>query len=395
MASKTSIYENIIYASIWIAAFVFSFTVVGDEIISGDTTKWADVLKALKKMIPFMVSFLIHAYILVPLLLDRRKHVLYVIALLLLVFSFTVNSQIETNRMRQEWYKAMVEMRQNDTLHKKPPQKLRPNIPPPMPELDKSQIRQLKIRQFFVSPTFLDIVLLLLLLSVNLGVRYCFSRNEHQKRMSALEQEVTRTELENLKSQVSPHFIMNVLNNIHGLIEMDTQRAQEMVLKLSKMMRYVLYDCSSAKIGLVKEVGFINNYVLLMKDRYPADKLKINLDLPDAGSCGNYDIAPLIFVVFIENAFKHGISFTDVDNLPFIDVSVKINSDKLRFVCKNINYSKGDTGRIPGIGLKNIKRRLDVIYEHNYHLTIDNQSDIYCVDLIIPLNYDYQMSGNR
>lgn len=391
MASKTSIYENLIYASIWIAAFVFSFTVVGDDILNGDSSKWSFVLKAVMSMIPFMASFVIHAYILVPLLLDKRKHILYVIALVVLVTVFTINAEKETQKKREQWHQAMVELYKNESTTPPPPPFLSQELPP----MSKAKKIQFEVKKFFGSPTFLDVVLLLLLLSANLGVRYCFSKYEHEKHLRTMEQEVTKAELESLKSQISPHFIMNVLNNIHGLIEIDSQRAQDMVLELSKMMRYVLYECSSAQIYLHKEVAFINNYVLLMKERYPAGKLEINLNLPDMKSCQDYKISPLVFVVFIENAFKHGIDFSDLKCKSIIDITLELREEELHFVCRNPNVSKPEGVKASGIGLKNIRRRLDVIYQKDYHLNIDNVSNIYSVDLTLPLNYDYKMSGNR
>lgn len=388
MASKTSTYENLIYASIWIAAFVFSFTVVGDDILNGDSSKWSFVLKAIVSMIPFMSSFLVHAYILVPLLLDKRKHVAYVIAVIILVAAFSINAEKETQKKREQWHQAMVELYKNEST---PPPFLSKELPP----MTKAERIQFNVRSFFLSPTFLDVVLLLLLLSVNLGVRYCFSKYEHEKHLRAMEHEVAKAELESLKSQISPHFIMNVLNNIHGLIEIDSQRAQDMVLELSKMMRYVLYECSSAQIYLHKEVSFIKNYVLLMKERCPVDKLEINLNLPDINTCQDYKISPLVFVVFIENAFKHGIDFSDRQSKSFIDISMELKEEELHFVCRNPNVPQLDGATSTGIGLKNIKRRLDVIYQKDYRLNIDNVSSIYSVDLTIPLNYDYKVSGNR
>lgn len=161
------------------------------------------------------------------------------------------------------------------------------------------------------------------------------------------------------------------------------------------MMRYVLYECSSAQIYLHKEVSFIKNYVLLMKERCPVDKLEINLNLPDINTCQDYKISPLVFVVFIENAFKHGIDFSDRQSKSFIDISMELKEEELHFVCRNPNVPKLDGATSTGIGLKNIKRRLDVIYQKDYRLNIDNVSSIYSVDLTIPLNYDYKVSGNR
>ncbi len=140
-------------------------------------------------------------------------------------------------------------------------------------------------------------------------------------RWSKLEQEKTLLEKENvqnqlafLRNQVSPHFFMNTLNNIHALIDVDTEEAKEAIIKLSKLMRHLLYDSQAELVPLAKEMEFIQSYINLMKLRF-SEKVKINLSIPD--QLPDKSIPPFLFTSFVENAFKHGISY---QNSSFIDI---------------------------------------------------------------------------
>lgn len=367
MNVKSSKYEHIIYLSIWVAVFIISFVIVGDKIVAGDTHQWKVVWRILRESVPFFIAFIIHAYIIIPLFLEKHKYITYAVLLALMICIFGVNSYITHSRRHQEREKIEQFIDSSDKpieIHGRRPPVMR--IPPPV---------------------VVDLSLLVLLIGANLLVRLTFTRSERQKRMSVLKQEITKAELENLKSQVSPHFFMNVLNNIHGLIEIDQARAQEMVLELSNMMRYVLYDCASSLTTIQKEIGFIENYVKLMSARYPSTKLDIHLNLSNTLEYGSKKIPPLIFIVFIENAFKHGISFSQ-EEPAFIDIDFDIKDDALHFVCRNRINEITDRVRKPGIGLKNISRRLEVIYGKKYSLNIKNDTSIYNVDLKIPLEYE-------
>ena len=170
---------------------------------------------------------------------------------------------------------------------------------------------------------------------------------------------------------------MNTLNNIHALVDIDPEKAKDTILELSKMMRFVLYEGDKKGVPLTKEFEFIRNYIKLTKLRY-TDKVKIQADLPQ--DVPVRQIPPLMLITFIENAFKHGISY---QHESFIDIKVEI-SDKLLFTCRNSkaempNQEKG------GVGLQNVTKRLNLLYGNNYTLDIQDASDVYNVKLEIPL----------
>ena len=131
-----------------------------------------------------------------------------------------------------------------------------------------------------------------------------FKQQREQEKIKALETSRLQHELKYLKAQINPHFFMNTLNNIHGTVGIDPAKAQEMILELSKMMRYILYEGKDKVVPLSSEIGFIQCYTSLMKRRYPENKVTISMDLPESTPAG-MTVAPLLFMSFIENAFKH------------------------------------------------------------------------------------------
>ena len=169
-----------------------------------------------------------------------------------------------------------------------------------------------------------------------------------------LEKSRAEAELQNLKSQLNPHFLFNTLNNIYSLIAFSPERAQEAVHDLSRLLRYVLYDSSQPMVPLEKELDFIRNYVELMRIRLP----------------------PLLFISLIENAFKHGVSH----NKPsFIDL--KIHQEGTRIVCsiRNSDFPKdnGQDKSGSGIGLQNLSRRLELLYPSHHIFTYGQKGDEY------------------
>lgn len=176
---------------------------------------------------------------------------------------------------------------------------------------------------------------------------------------------------------------MNTLNNIHALVDIDPSKAQETIRELSKMMRFVLYEGDKSGVPLTKEFEFIRNYTKLMQLRY-SDKVKITVDIPQEAP--DVTIPPLMLISFIENAFKHGISY---QHDSFIEIKLEISTpspltSNLLFTCRNSkaevpNQEKG------GVGLTNVKKRLDLLYDKSYTLEIKDEPDIYIVELKIPL----------
>ena len=178
--------------------------------------------------------------------------------------------------------------------------------------------------------------------------------------------------------QINPHFFMNTLNNIHALVEFDPVKAQEMIVELSKMMRFVLYEGNKQSVPLSRELDFIRHYVTLMQLRY-TERVRITLNLPQ--ETPERQIPPLVLITFIENAFKHGVSY---QRESFIEVTVMVENETLRFSCHNSKADRPNEEK-GGVGLANVRRRLDLIYGEKYRLSIKDKPDAYHVELYLPL----------
>jgi LytS/YehU family sensor histidine kinase len=223
------------------------------------------------------------------------------------------------------------------------------------------------------------IVVLILLLGGNLGIKYYFKTQDDRKRLAELRHENLEQQLEYLRYQINPHFFMNTLNNIHALVDINPEKSKETIVELSKMMRFVLYEGNKQGVPLSREIDFIRHYVTLMQLRY-TDKVRIEIDLPS--EVPDRQIPPLILITFIENAFKHGVSY---QRDSFIAFKVVISSNELLFSCRN---SIADTSNKEhgGVGLANVRKRLNLLFGHDYMLRIHDDSDIYSVELNMPLS---------
>lgn len=189
----------------------------------------------------------------------------------------------------------------------------------------------------------------------------------HKMEDERMELEAARkeAELENLRSQINPHFLLNTLNNIYALTAFDTEKAQGAIMELSKLLRHMLYDNQQNTVKLTEELQFIGNYVNLMKLRLPNNvEVHYKVNIPNS-----YDIevAPLIFISLVENAFKHGVSPT---NKSLIDIAVNATEKKLTYEIINTNYPKTQQDRSGhGIGLQQVERRLKLNYPQKYRWT--------------------------
>lgn len=184
-------------------------------------------------------------------------------------------------------------------------------------------------------------------------------RNESERK--EIEKAGAEAELANLKNQINPHFLFNTLNNIYSLIQIDPVKAQEAVHDLSGMLRYVLYDSQTPTVPLSRECGFIRDYLKLMSARL-TDDVSLSVSLPETPS--NTQIAPLLFIPLVENAFKHGISDTEPS---FIRISLSEQDGSIIFQVENSCFPKDGSDRSgSGIGLTNLVRRLDMLYPGRY-----------------------------
>ena len=213
--------------------------------------------------------------------------------------------------------------------------------------------------------------------AIGLGVMEKLKRNE--KRQKELEKEKLNSELAFLKNQISPHFFFNTLNNIYSLIGIDGPIAQESVLKLSKLMRYLLYESEHGETMISSEIDFMNNYIDLMKLRL-SSKVELKVDFPR--EFPDFSIPPLLFVPFIENAFKHGITYR---NQSFINISLKLENEQIRFSAENSVGKNSQTGDLQhsGIGLENVQKRLGLLFPDNHELKIEQNETIFRVELFI------------
>jgi len=186
----------------------------------------------------------------------------------------------------------------------------------------------------------------------------------HQMEDERIEMEAARKEAElaNLRSQINPHFLLNTLNNIYALTAFDTEKAQKAIMELSKMLRHMLYDNQQTMVNLKEEIQFIGNYVNLMKLRLPQNvEVRFHSNYPEP--C-NIQVAPLIFISLVENAFKHGVSPTEKS---FIDINISAEKDLLTCEIKNSNYPKTQQDRSGhGIGLQQVERRLNLSYPQRH-----------------------------
>ena len=169
----------------------------------------------------------------------------------------------------------------------------------------------------------------LFLVFFSLGLRVLERHSQTEKLQKELEKEKLNSELAFLKNQISPHFFFNTLNNIYSLISINAEDSQKAVLKLSKLMRYLLYESEHGNTKLSNEIDFMNNYIDLMKLRM-SDKIKLSVSFPE--KYDDINIPPLLFIPFIENAFKHGISYREKS---FIDISMQAEKDSISFRCAN------------------------------------------------------------
>ena len=353
---KQHIGENLLYGLIW--SLVFLIPIMNAKLMSEEHVNFSNVLIAWIKISPFFGLFLIHNIFLLPILLKKRKLLLYIgISLLILVVSFML---VE---MYERWNMSLSGI-----------------------VLNQVQSRHASLTDL---EWYWNIFLGMFMFTANMGLKVLYLSMQQDEDIAKLRKEKLEVELAGLKHQINPHFFMNTLNNIHALIDIDHSMAKQSIIELSEMMRYVVYDSCGDRILLRKEISFINNYIFLMKLRYLED-VDIRFDVPkDINS--KIFIPPLILIVFIENAFKHGISY---DFPSFIHISVSVSNDIVTMVVENtIAPVQKDVLHQDGIGIENTKKRLDLIYGNKYSIEIKEETT-YCLTIKIPVLKDDNVHSN-
>ena len=207
-----------------------------------------------------------------------------------------------------------------------------------------------------------------------------FTLAETRQKLAQLEEAKLQAELDGLKSQINPHFLFNALNSIYYLAIDNQEKTPVAILKLADVLRYMLYDSNSDKVALQKEIKHLKDYLMVQQMRLDED-IPINFGI--MGNTKGIFIAPLLFIPFVENAFKHGLK-GDIEG-QYLDILLELNEDTLIFKVKNNQGETDQTEPPTGIGLENVKRRLDLIYPNSHQLIIKNQLDFFEIKLIIHL----------
>jgi sensor histidine kinase YesM len=207
---------------------------------------------------------------------------------------------------------------------------------------------------------------------------------ELDNRRFQMELKLKEAELKLLKAQVHPHFLFNTLNNLYGLTLEKSDDAPKLVLQLSEILDYILYRCDEKLVSLDKELANLKNYIEIEKIRY-SGKLKLTADFPK--ETGKLKIAPLILLPFVENAFKHGVSH--FPGVAFVNIKISIVETNLFFKIENSRNPmlKKEESHSSGVGLKNVRKRLDLIYPEKHMLNIDEKEETFSVNLTLQLEY--------
>ena len=313
----------------------------------------------MKTLIPFLLLLLIHHFLLTPLI--RKRLPLYIgltVALLVLFGAWCLKTG-------------------GGPDGPPPPPEFRSEMaPPPPPGFGEGPGRE--GRPGPMRPEVARIIMGILLIGVDLGAYFYVESKRKERRMKELQAENLSQRLESLRYQINPHFFMNTLNNIHALVDIDPEKAKESIEVFSKMMRILLYEGDAPTIPLAKELDFIEHFISLMRLRYPEDSVRIETVFPENRS--GAAVPPLVMASFVENAFKHGVSYSDDS---YIRVKVERQEGKVVFICSNSSHpSEGDERH--GVGLDNIRKRLTLLYGKEYTLSIDEEKGRYEVLLVIP-----------
>ncbi len=355
---KQVIGENTLYFLIWVLVLLTPFMnsgMMSEKIIDARSS-----LLSWLKVLPFYLLFLANNLLLYRYLWGRRRYVTYLaISTLLIVGVFSLLELYE----------------QSDITFALP-----------------FSVEDQPIGEVHIGLTVFswwgNMIAAVLMFAANNSIRTLYRQMQSDEDAERLQHQNLQAEMYYLKHQINPHFLMNTLNNIHALVDIDGEAAKQAIIQLSDMMRYVVYDTSDDTISLKEEVKFIENYIELMRIRY-TDDVKILYNKPEQLN-RRVEIPPLIFIVFVENAFKHGVSY---DNASYIYIDIKSEEGYVvgRFE-NSVNSAKRNDK--PGIGLENVRKRLDLIYDDRYDLKIEENENSYCITLKIPTLNSYEMHRN-
>jgi len=359
--NNKKIFSFTVHVIAW-AGFIFLPFVIFD--IPGED---AFAQKRLFSLFLIVFFFYLNYFVFIPKLLAKRKFLSYslvITASLALTFfsniayNMAFEKPFKTNR-QSSW-----QMPGRDEIPQKKGMRKRVNAP---------KIKQIhSMREKYKREALTSAVLMALLLSTSIKVTQEWYRNEKQKQI--MEKEKLATELSFLKSQVNPHFLFNTLNGIYSLANKKSDKTGGAIVKLSELMRHMLYESEKDIVPLDKEIAYLQNYIELQKLRLSKDSV---VSFKVEGDTVGKTIEPMLMIPFIENAFKHGVDSEGAD----IAVSIRVANTELSLKVKNRISKSQRKDESSGIGLANIKKQLKNRYPGKHHLDIEQKEDTFNVDL--------------
>ena len=348
---------------------------------------WNMVIRGWLHLIPFLFVFLACNYLLAPKFLLKRKYVSYMVLCVILIATVMIADYALFSLERRGCAPKITQLEQDSLCHssshhsitytegdkRRSPHEFSQDRPP------------MKPGKYAPPPPFINfgaIIIYFLLIGFISGIKILVWWNEEKNAQAEKEKQLLNAELAYLRHQISPHFFMNTLNNIHALVDIDGERAKEAIIKLSRLMRYLLYESDLNKTSLTKEIEFIESYIELMRLRYDEKQLKIRMNYPE--NIKKFHIPPFLFISFVENAFKHGVN---IKTQSLIEITLQLIGNRLTLHIRNSKHpctTEKNRNENTGIGLENIKKRLQLIYNTDYAFSIEEDDGWYQITLDIP-----------
>ncbi|MFI3267872.1 MAG: sensor histidine kinase [Rikenellaceae bacterium] len=309
-----------------------------------------DYVMFIIRTVPLFFIYVINYFIVIPKLLFEERRLGFILANMLIIVLLLYFTQL----VRESDFVQNIMINAETTLSRRP-----------------------------INLTFLvyEAINYSLMVGLVTAVRLVYRLQQSEEALREAEKARVEAELANLRSQINPHFLLNTLNNIYSLTVIDTDRAQKAIKELSRLLQYVLYDNNGNKVSILKEVEFLENYIELMRIRLnPKVALSVELNVSPQSTT---QIAPLIFISLIENAFKHGVSAGEHSFISIL-FEDRVETGEVVLSISNKNHAKSENDKSGhGIGLEQVRKRLDLQYANAYKWEVTDNSEIYKSELII------------
>ena len=357
------VFELIFISSFWVLLFTAPLFF---QWINTHAINWKVIFHVCVDYLPLLVIFCINRSLLIPEFLFKTRFSLYLFSVILLI-SLTVFGSVTIREQLAPEQTPMV--RRQASLHF-----------PDSSKIIKQRDRRGPEAPMDATPPYINLILLsILIVGFDTGMKLSVNWAQTRQQKAEIEKENIKNELAFLRNQISPHFLMNTLNNIHSLIDFDTKEAKRAVAKLSVLMRHLLHGNDKIPTPLDKEINFISSYIELMKLRFCED-VDIQFNLPE--QLPNIAIPPLLFTNILENAFKYGISY---EQKSFVHINLIIHPNELEFSISNSLHEKKNTSEGSGIGIANTEKRLRLLYKNDYTFTYTKTENVFNSTIKIPI----------